>query len=617
MLRSLSLVADIPAVSPGNFHAYFDAVPAPIALLDANFRFVDLNLAFEERLGGKGRDWRGIDGLRLFEPISRDEPLSFTQALGTADSEPRQLRCRVKSVGDSTVDAEIAIAAVDGNGCRQYLLTVRDIGPALRREQVLFSREEMFRLLIEQSPVPISIQDAQFRFLHVNPAYCGLVGYSQEELIGRDPKWLLHPPEMSADLGIQRKELIGADLSQLPRFSHLRELVHRSGRRIPYRLELGYSKGADGSTLWCATLIDLSILQESLLELDEQTRLAKEAKSKFETLAGLVNDGVVVIDPTGNRIMHANSAARAVLGLQAEVGVDLPADQLWRQVPDEDRANLSALIIRTQSGNADLTVSVHHPDGRLRSVRMRLYANDTPQHGLLIIAEDVTEYLARERERLDEELQHRNALVREVHHRIKNNLQGVAGLLEQAAYRQPALKPSLDSVATQIRSIATVHGLQVVTGNILDIASLANAVAESVYRRFGHPIASTCDLDSNDEHWGIIEHDAVPVALALNELLTNATKHHLGEQAVQLQVQALAQSVILRVSNRGSLPAQFDFERGLAMTGGLKLIRALLPKSSCRIQIAASGDQVIAELTLMPPTLARASRTDTPARLQH
>lgn len=610
-------MTDIPAVSEGNFHAYFDTVPAPVALLDSRFRFVDLNQAFEERLGARGQSWRGADSLNLFEPVSQEEPQDFTEALGSAEPGLRQMRCRVRSFGDATIDAEIAIAAIDNNGHRQYLLTIRDLAPPMRREQVLFSREEMFRLLIEQSPVPISIQDAQFKYLHVNPAYCGLVGYTQEELIGRDPITLIHPPEMTADLGSQRSKLIGADLGHLPRFSHLRELVHRSGRRIPYRLELGYSKGSDGSTLWCATLIDLSVLNDTLVELDAQTRLATQAHDKFETFAGLISDGMVVIDPAGNRIIHANPAVREVLALPLEAVEHMPADQLWKQVRREDQANLQALIGRRDPGNSSLTVGVLHPNGEVRAVRLRLYTNGQPQRELYVIAEDVTENMLRERERRVEEVEHRNALVREVHHRIKNNLQGVAGLLEQAAYRQPALKSGLDGVATQIRSIATVHGLQVVTGNVLEIGSLASAVAESVYRRFGHPIASTSDLDEEAEHWGLVEHDAVPVALALNELLTNATKHHRGEQAVLLHVQALENEVCVRVTNRGRLPEGFNFDQGTALPGGLKLIKALIPKMGCRIKVIESGGFVIAELTLGKPSIARTEQPARPPQISH
>ncbi|MET5012569.1 histidine kinase dimerization/phosphoacceptor domain -containing protein, partial [Burkholderia pseudomallei] len=75
------------------------------------------------------------------------------------------------------------------------------------------------------------------------------------------------------------------------------------------------------------------------------------------------------------------------------------------------------------------------------------------------------------------------------HHRIKNNLQGVAGLLQQIAARKPEVAPAISEVVGQVQAIAQVYGLQVGTGGPLRLHSVIEAIAQSVQRTFGRPIS--------------------------------------------------------------------------------------------------------------------------------
>jgi len=216
---------------------------------------------------------------------------------------------------------------------------------------------------------------------------------------------------------------------------------------------------------------------------------------------------------------------------------------------------------------------------------------------LLLVASDVTEQRAAERARLQAAIAQRELLVREVHHRIKNNLQGVAGLLQQNAARHPELSAVLSEAVGQVQAIAQVYGLQVGAGGPLEVASLLRAIAASVQRTFNRGIA--VDVAGDVPHL-LPEAESIPVALTLNELLTNAIKHGQGGD-VQAGLSAHGDTVRIRIAGRGTLAQPKDFERMRGDISGLGLVRALLPRRSSTMSLLQEGELVVATLELRPP----------------
>ncbi len=227
---------------------------------------------------------------------------------------------------------------------------------------------------------------------------------------------------------------------------------------------------------------------------------------------------------------------------------------------------------------------------------------------LLLVASDVSGQRAAERARLQAAIVQREVLVREVHHRIKNNLQGVAGLLQQNAARHPELAAALSEAVGQVQAIAQVYGLQVGSTGPLQLDGLLRAIAQSVQRTFGREIAV---VTADSVPHLLPEVEAIPVALTLNELLTNAIKHGRGE-IVRCRLAAEGDVVRVRIANRGMLPAGFDLAQVRGGVTGLGLVRALLPRRSATLSLLQQGDEVVAEVELRPPGVQRPAAEDGP-----
>ena len=147
-------------------------------------------------------------------------------------------------------------------------------------------------------------------------------------------------------------------------------------------------------------------------------------------------------------------------------------------------------------------------------------------------------------------------LVKEVHHRIKNNLQGVAGLLQQNAARHPEMAAMLAESVGQVQAIAQVYGLQVGAGGPLRVASVVEAIASSVQRTFGRTVQVRV---LGDEVGGYVlpEAESIPIALTINELFTNAVKHSATGE-VSCELDCAADAVRVRIRNAGRLREGFD-----------------------------------------------------------
>jgi two-component sensor histidine kinase len=243
-----------------------------------------------------------------------------------------------------------------------------------------------------------------------------------------------------------------------------------------------------------------------------------------------------------------------------------------------------------------------------------LASNDQSPDQLLLVATDVTEQRAAEQARFDAAMVQRDMLVKEVHHRIKNNLQGVAGLLQQIASRKPEMAEAMSEVVGQVQAIAQVYGLQVGAGGPLQVHGVVEAIADSVQRTFGHPIAFAVRGDHR-ARWLLPEAESIPIALTINELLTNAVKHGVLQQraaralpAAALDGEALppvectlvceADGVRIVIRNRARLPDGFSLARVPSGVSGLGLVRALLPRRCAQLTIEP---ELAPELASEPP----------------
>jgi two-component sensor histidine kinase/PAS domain-containing protein len=220
--------------------------------------------------------------------------------------------------------------------------------------------------------------------------------------------------------------------------------------------------------------------------------------------------------------------------------------------------------------------------------RLYLILNSTLLHGAemavlgcVVTLTDITVRKQTE-ELVKTSLAEKEVLLREIHHRVKNNLQVISSLvsLQSDNLTDKRTRDELDDVRDRVRSMALIHEKLYQTSNLreLNFADYAASLLHFLWRSHGI-LAERVRLTLALETVALSIDAAVPCGLILNELAGNALKHAFpdkngGEVTVGLQYDAATDAVCLRVHDNGvGLPAGLDWRQCKSL--GLRLVRIL------------------------------------------
>jgi two-component sensor histidine kinase len=296
------------------------------------------------------------------------------------------------------------------------------------------------------------------------------------------------------------------------------------------------------------------------------------------TSAPRVGDGLVRLDASG-KVTYASPNAQSAfrrLGLTAHlVGEDLAAVIARLSSDPLEGGDMTDRISSALRGEAPARKEIEARGATVLSRALPLMPSGVPI-GALVLIRDVTEVRRRDRQ-----LMTKDATIREIHHRVKNNLQTVAALLRLQARRVklPAARAALEESVRRVASIALVHETLShsveVSDEIVEFDGIVDRVAAAAAE-----VAAAESLISlrRDGSFGPLPAEiATPLVMVLNELLLNAMEHAFepgdgGE--VVVRVQRMRRELMVTVADTGrGLPDGFDMDASERL--GLQIVRTL------------------------------------------
>lgn len=364
-----------------------------------------------------------------------------------------------------------------------------------------------------------------------------------------DPEWREEVPVRVESIPVRRE---GRVLGVIGRNTNLLTV------RTPSRLELSYLQSASDLAQMIAA--GAFPFPDQQVDMDASPR---------------VGDGLIRLDADGV-VQYASPNALSAyhrLGLAADL-VGLHLGQATAELAPS-KGPVDEALVKLASGWAPRETEVEGNDGviQLRAIPLKPKG---PRIGSLVLLRDVTELRRRERE-----LMTKDATIREIHHRVKNNLQTVAALLRLQARRidSDSGRSALEEAVRRVASIALVH--ETLSQN-LDERVEFDEIADRVLTMVAE-IAPGTVAGRRTGRFGILAAEvATPLSMVLTEVIQNALEHGFGPgDTGTVEVGAVrggggrtGNRLVITVQDDGvGLPAGFDPQRSGNL--GLQIVRTL------------------------------------------
>ena len=234
-----------------------------------------------------------------------------------------------------------------------------------------------------------------------------------------------------------------------------------------------------------------------------------------------VGDGVLRLDAEGNieyASPNAISALRRLGHTEPVAGTDL-SEIVTRRLPTGARLDETMPLVLTGRAPWGTEIETTTMNLTMRAVPLRDHGT---RYGAMLLLRDVSELRRRERELLT-----KDATIREIHHRVKNNLQTVSALLRMQSRRldDPGARAALQEAGRRVSTVALVHDT---LSQGFDETVLFDEIAVRIARATVE-VASQGGARVGAAHRGsfgrIRAEDATPLAMILAELIHNAVEH--------------------------------------------------------------------------------------------
>lgn len=486
---------------------------------------------------------------------------------------------------------EMAIAPeLSTEGMIESILCIsRDITERKQTEAALRQSEESLRhinLVMQNAVEGFSQLDRTGHYVSVNRAYAQTCGYEPDELIGQVWTITVYPEDLP------QLEAAYQTMLETGKVEVEARGMRKDGSLFYKQVTMIADYDDRGNLLghhcFMKDISDRKAIENQLRQLNleleervqERTAALMQSETMFRQLSEHINEVFFVTSADLEQILYISPAYETVWGRTCESLYRQPQSWLDSIHPEDRDRILANLGKSTAGGSFSEEYRIIRPNGALRWIYERTSPIFNPTSQLIRhvgIAEDITERKQAEIS-LQASLQEKVLLLREIHHRVKNNLQIVSSLLELQAGKtsDPYACSVLQESQERIYAIALVHEHLYKSPNLsqVNFSNYAQSLVEQVFFTWGRP---NLKLHLALEPMIINLETAFPSGLLLNELVSNALKHAFPDQQagdIWVEFKQVGEGFSLVVKDNGvGFPAHLDFRQTESL--GLQLVSDL------------------------------------------
>jgi len=441
-----------------------------------------------------------------------------------------------------------------------------DITERKRIKDILDESEIRYRTLFDSASDAIFIHDFDGRIFEANRIACDRLGYSWNEITAMNLKDL-----DAGAFALMTQEQYGKiqDGDGI-----IFETVHQSkeGRRIPIEVSSRIIQYSAGTAI-------ISIVRD-ISERKKAESALRESEKRYLMIGELIPFGVWMCD-AGGKFIHVSDSFLNLIGITLPECLEfswmqhLPSGEGERVLSDWKQC------VQT-TGFWDYEFRIIDREGKEHFVLSR----GAPLHdesGAVIswvgIHLDITER-RRNQNRLETSLREKEVVIKEVHHRVKNNMQVISGFLQlQSNYiDDPVAVDKLNECQRRVKTMALVHE-KLYQSKSLEFINTAEYIRSLVSDLMdSSTLRTVVDVRMNVEQVNINLDTAIPCGLIINELMTNSLKHAFldrpaGTISIDLHLGADHWFTLVVQDDGVGLPADFNLQTTASL--GMQLVNVL------------------------------------------
>jgi len=445
---------------------------------------------------------------------------------------------------------------------------VRNITERKQAEEALRVRDSA----IASSINSIAFADLEGNLTYVNPSFLELWGYDDDkEILGKSTLlfWLLEDKATEVIETLRDKG------------SWIGELVARRKDQSLFDVQLSANMVMDKDDkpiCMMASFMDITDRKRAVEDL-------RESHEKLQSLLSSMNDMYFSCDMVKYKMFEVSSACEKIYGRTQKQWMQNPNTWMEMTHPDSREDVEKQTLLLKKGEDVEGENKIIRDDGEIRWIYAKMHPTLDNQGNwirLEAMVSDITEQKKAE-EQIQKNLKEKQVLLKEIHHRVKNNLQVISSLLGlQATYikDKQALEILKDS-RDRVRSMALVHE------GLYRSKDIANINFPQYIKKLTNQLVKTYIIDSSkieldfkfeDVFLGVDQ--AVPCGLIVNELVSNALKHAFppsfeGKCKIEIAVHPPeAGEIELIVKDNGvGIPKELDIRKSESL--GLKLVPIL------------------------------------------
>lgn len=574
------------------YQAIFNATNEAIIVHDAaNGRIMDVNNRMLEMYGYECGEALSVDMGQLSDGTPPYSPADVFEKLSTSDS--GSLQCfewHTRRKNRELFWAEVSLTKVSLNGSDGIIAVIRDISERRKAEEAIHRSEEKFRTLFMSLNEGFYLSEliyddegnpCDYRYLEANPKFAEMIGVGREQIIGK-----------------RYKELVPVDTTQwLDNYFK----VALTGEPCTYSFYSNEFSAHFETFAYQPAKGQVSVLVINVTERKWAEEALRESEEKFRVLAETSPAAIIVYQ--GDMAVYANPSTVRLFGYS---DIELSGMKFWEWAHPDDRGMMIDNERARQRGERV------PPQYELR------FVTKNGEEGWVIVSAGCIDYQGkpagiatfvditetkRAEEMVHSALAEKVILLKEVHHRVKNNLQIICSLLDLQSDSIPdeQSRNYFRESQNRVRSMALIHGMLYESKDFSSIH-----FGEYIGDLTQHLIASY-ELESRrialkvDVSDFVMDIDrAIPCGLIINELVSNAIKHAFpdnrrGEISIRLTIDE-KHWVSLTVADTGvGFPEWIDYKN--TQTLGLQLVNTLVKQLRGRMTVGAEQPGSLISIT--------------------